>query len=489
MYPECEKMVAYGEFRRGYEKDTKDTRFVYYGIRHIMENYVAIPWTVEDVEMADKFYMHHNAGFTPYPFPKDLFLKFVNENNGYFPVKIESLKEGTVANVRVPCFQITAEAEYSRLVTFLETILTQVWYPATVATLSRRAHALIEQAFDKSVDEDAQFLVDSRLHDFGFRGCTSVEQSVVGGCAHLLNFTGSDTMSACFHAQFRLNNGKPVGTSIPATEHSVMTSWPSEEDAIRNMITHFGGDNAVFAVVMDSYDYVKALYEVIPKVKDQHEARGGLMVLRPDSGDPVECILQGLDAGEKTFGATVNSKGYKVVNRVSVIQGDGISISTIDRILNAAMAKGYSAQCVAFGMGGGLLQKVNRDTMSFATKLSYLIDSTGEVREIMKRPKTDGGKISFPGILKVVRVKGQPTVFPAEAEVEGENLLELIYDHGPLRNGTAKTDADTDKMWDNFDTLRARVAEEWNVVNKDYNPISTQLREKIEKWMADHIHL
>jgi len=190
-------MTAYGEFRRSYDKDAVDSRFVYYGHRHIMENYIAVPWTEDDVEKADLFYKTHNAGFTEFPFPKDLFMKFVKENNGYFPVKIESLREGTVANVRVPCFQITAEGEYARLVTFLETLLTQIWYPSTVATLSRRSYEIIQKAFEKSVDEENMFLLDSRLHDFGFRGCTSIEQSVIGGCAHLLNFTGSDTMSAC----------------------------------------------------------------------------------------------------------------------------------------------------------------------------------------------------------------------------------------------------------------------------------------------------
>lgn len=157
MYPEAKRMVAYGEFRAPYNKDESDSRFVYYGIRYIIENFVAVQWTEEDVELADKFYSTHNAGFQPYPFPKDLFLKFVRENNGYFPVRIESLLEGTVANVHVPVYQIFAEGEYSRLITFLETILTQVWYPSTVATLSRRTRDLIETAFDDTVDPEGEF--------------------------------------------------------------------------------------------------------------------------------------------------------------------------------------------------------------------------------------------------------------------------------------------------------------------------------------------
>lgn len=114
-------------------------------------------------------------------------------------------------------------------------------YPTTVATLSRRARDIIGAAFEQSADGGrSNPLLASRLHDFGFRGCTTVEQSVVGGCAHMLNFDGTDTMSAAYYAQFHLNDGQPVGMSIPATEHSVMTCWPDERAAIFNMIQHFG---------------------------------------------------------------------------------------------------------------------------------------------------------------------------------------------------------------------------------------------------------
>jgi nicotinic acid phosphoribosyltransferase len=313
IYPDSNKMVAYGEFRWPYDKGD-DQRFVFYGIRYIVETYLNKKWTVEDVKRCEQFYSTHNAGFTPYPFPKDLFLKFIKENNGYFPIKVEALPEGTVAHNHVPVYQITAEKEYSRLCTFFETLLTQVWYPTTVATLSRKAKDEIEEAFKKSVDDETMFLLESRLHDFGFRGCTSVEQSVLGGCAHLLNFEGTDTMSAAYYAQFELNDGKPVGSSIPATEHSIMTAYRTEKEAIEKMMVLYG--KGVFATVMDSYDYERALNVILPQVAEMHKANKGLWVLRPDSGDPVDVILKALEAGEKTFGSTPNKKGYKVLNGV-----------------------------------------------------------------------------------------------------------------------------------------------------------------------------
>eukprot|EP01102_Stenamoeba_stenopodia_P005581 TRINITY_DN16331_c0_g1_i1.p1 TRINITY_DN16331_c0_g1~~TRINITY_DN16331_c0_g1_i1.p1 ORF type:complete len:508 (+),score=108.24 TRINITY_DN16331_c0_g1_i1:87-1610(+) len=474
-YPEANKMVAYGEFRAPFAGQKEDYRLVFYGIRYIVENYINRKWTMEEVRNAEKFYSTHNAGYEHFPWPKDLFEKIVTEHNGYLPLKIEALPEGSVVHIHTPVYQITAEKEYSRLVTFLETILTQVWYPSTVATLSRRAKDAIAEGFKKSVDDDKQFLLDSRLQDFGFRGCTCVEQSILGGSAHLLNFTGSDTMSASYYVQFVLNGGRPVGNSVPATEHSVMTSWHSEAEAIRNMIDNFG--TGIYSIVMDSYDYTNALDTVVPSVAEEKKKKGGLLVYRPDSGNPVEVVLQGLRAAEKTFGATVNSKGYKVLNGAAVLQGDGINIVTLGEILNAALEAQYSAQNLVFGMGGGLLQKVNRDTMSFATKLSFIEYKNGEKRDVMKYPKTDAGKISLPGELRVERGEdGLARVYP---KVEGEtakNELKVVYDHGPV----------ADAFPESFDDLRKRVTEEWERAPKAFDPISPPLKAKIAAWIEQH---
>jgi len=449
-----------------------------------VENIVCIQWTEQDVERAEVFYRTHNVGpgqGSPYPFPKDLFLKFIRENNGYFPVKIEALPEGTVAYTRTPLFQITAEKEYSRLVTFLETILTMLWYPCCVATLSRHTRDLIEEAFVKSVDPEAYFLVQSRLHDFGFRGCTSTEQSVIGGCAHLLNFTGSDTMSACYYAQFELNDGVPVAQSIPATEHSVMTAWRTEQEALENELEHFG--QGVCACVMDSYDYSHALESVLPAaLENKKSARGdaSVLVLRPDSGDPVSAVLEALRAAEAATGATVNAKGYKVLKGLSVIQGDGVNYSKIKAIMDAVLEAGFSAQNVAFGMGGGLLQKVNRDTMSMATKLNFIEYKDGVRRNVMKMPKGDVGKFSLPGILAVERdADGIPRTLPAEV-AQGESVMKVVFDHGPVAGA-----------FDNFSVVRERLQREWrSALSDDGIPVegdtlTPELRNKIEKTMEE----
>ncbi|KAJ3356109.1 hypothetical protein GGF32_001690 [Allomyces javanicus] len=472
LYPDAQEMVAYAEFRAPYNKDHHDHRIVWYGMRYLVEQYLAKQWTAADLALADQFFSTHNAGFTPFPFPRDLFRKFITENDGYFPVKVESLPEGTVVYPHVPVFQITAKGEYARLVTYLETLLTMAWYPATVATLSRRAKHAIRAAFDKTADTSAWPLVDSRLHDFGFRGCTSVEQSVIGGAAHLLNFTGSDTLSACYYAQFHCNAGVPIASSIPATEHSVMISWPSERAAMANLLDKFGA--GVVACVMDSYDYVRALEKVLPAIKSVKLQKGGFLVLRPDSGDPIETVLQALRAAESTFGVTTNSKGFKVPNGVGVIQGDGINDVTLNSILAAVEHAGFSAESVAFGMGGGLLQKVHRDTMSFATKLSYVKLADGTERDVMKVPKTDSAKTSLPGRLAVVPAhNGLPVVVPhdhPDVDVRG-NLMQVVFDGtDPARRHVA---------WDSFSEVRKRVEEQWARAPPIWDPVSAALATKV----------
>lgn len=257
------------------------------------------------------------------------------------------------------------------------------------------------------------------------------------------------------------------------------------QDAIRAMIREFGA--GTFAIVMDSYDYVRALTQVLPSISSYKTDRGGFMVLRPDSGDPTEVVLQALRASEKVFGATVNDKGYKVITGAGVIQGDGINLTNIYAILTAVLDEGYSAQSVAFGMGGGLLQKVNRDTMSFATKLSFIKYADGHERNIMKAPKTDASKVSLPGELAVVySAEGVPMVYPKGAVDPAKNALRVIYDKGPVK-GTpqrirrlfdAKLCA-VDFKWDTFDEVRKRVEAQFATLPASANVVTPELQKLI----------
>eukprot|EP00210_Caulerpa_lentillifera_P006411 g6124.t1 len=475
-YPDATKIVAYGEFRTGFEHDIEDNRIAIYGVQFITERVLLRKWTMKDVELAEAFYKTHMAPkYSQFPFPKHLFMKFVLENNGYFPIKFEALKDGSCVHAHVPVYQITAEGEYSPLCTFLESILTMIWYPATVATLARRVRDSIELSFTETTPEGrSHLLIESRLHDFGFRACTTIDQAVIGGCAHLLSFTGTDTMPAAFYAQFMLNNGVPIGNSIPATEHSVMTAWSTETEAIRKMIDLHGSE--IFACVVDSYDYAHALEEILPCIAKEKAEKGGFMVLRPDSGDPAEAVVQALEAADQVFGSSTNVKGYRVLNGCGVIQGDGMSSQSITYVLQKIKEAKFSVENCAFGMGGGLLQKVNRDTMSFATKLSQITYSNGKRRNVMKTPRSDQEKFSLPGELAVKRVSGIPTVFPKDCVQTEDNLLQVVYDHGPVEG----------LKWDDFNTVRNRLAQEWNSMSKTHDAISQELREKMNTFIQSH---
>ncbi|KAJ2783880.1 hypothetical protein H4R18_001436 [Coemansia javaensis] len=454
LYPDAQQAVAYAEFRHGLNKDAEDERIVFYGLRYVIEEYVQRQWTERDVDAAAAFFSTHNAGHTPFPFPRDLFLRFVRERNGYFPVRIQALPEGSVVYPHTPVIQITADGEYAGLVTYLETVLLMTWYPSTVATVSRRAWAVVRRYYELTVDRAAWgATLGSRLHDFGFRACTCVEQSMLGGAAHLLSFDGTDTLSAAYYVQHRLNGGRAVGTSIPATEHSVMMAFRSEREAVLRLIAEYGA--GAYACVMDSYDYTRALAEVLPAVAERKLARGGFLVVRPDSGDQVAAVLAGLRAAERVFGSTVNGRGFRVIRGAGVIQGDGVTPALLERILAAVRAAGFSAECVAFGMGGELLQKINRDSASMAVKLSAITYADGSARDIMKFPAAGPGKTSLPGRFAVLADPAQAGAPVAhrrcDVPADAPDLLQTVYDCGPVAG----------HRWDDFDAVRARLADQW----------------------------
>lgn len=272
-----------------------------------------------------------------------------------------------------------------------------------------------------------------------------------------------------------MNQNIPIAESIPATEHSVMTCFNDEKEAILKVIEKFGTN--IFACVMDSYDYSAALRDVLPSIADEKCKKGGLMVLRPDSGVPVDVVLMALRAAEKTFGTRINKKGYKIINGASVIQGDGISYEQIKLILQAVEHEGFSAQTVAFGMGANLLQRVHRDVCSFAIKLSHVTYESHIDKDIMKTPKTDHGKFSLPGqfYLSSNNDSSPIVVYPKEwIEENGNNATRVVYDHGPIR------------IKEDFQTIRNRLNTQWKKFPKHFDPIHDSLRKKIDEIKASH---
>lgn len=367
-------------------------RTLMFGLQAFIKEYLLDPITQADIDVADEILTAHGE-----PFNREGWQYILDTHKGYLPLVIRAVPEGSV----VPVSNVLATVENTDpecfwLTTYLETaLLRAVWYGTTVATQSYTIKQVIAEYLEKTGDPSA---IDFKLHDFGARGVSSMESAGIGGAAHLVNFMGSDTITGVLFAREYYNAGI-AGFSIPAAEHSTITSWgrDGEVDAYRNMLKQFGRDGSILAVVSDSYDVYNAAEKLWgEELRDEVIASGATVVIRPDSGDPVAVNRKLIEILGQKFGYTTNAKGFKVLNNVRLIQGDGVNELSIRSILGAFMAMGWSADNIAFGMGGALLQIVNRDTQRFAMKCSS-IQINGVWQDVVKDPVTDSGKRSKGG--------------------------------------------------------------------------------------------
>lgn len=367
-------------------------RTVMFGLQAFIKEYLLEPITQADIDVADEILTAHGE-----PFNREGWQYILDTHKGYLPVVIRAVPEGTVVPVKNVLATIeNTDPECFWLTTYLETaLLRAVWYPTTVATQSWTIKQVIKDYLEKTGDPT---LIDFKLHDFGARGVSSMESAGLGGAAHLVNFMGSDTISGVLYAREYYNAGI-AGFSIPAMEHSTVTSWgrPNEVEAYRNMLKQYGKDGQPVAFVSDSYDIMNAASKLWgEELKQEVIDSGAVVVIRPDSGDPLTINQKLIEILGQKFGYTVNSKGFKVLNNVRLIQGDGVNELSIRSILGGFMAMGWSADNIAFGMGGALLQQIDRDTQKFAMKCSSA-EINGKWVDVQKDPITDAGKKSKAG--------------------------------------------------------------------------------------------
>ncbi len=427
--PNTHSMFSYIESRGS---DGEYDATVFFGLQYYLKQYLTHRVSIEEVEDAKEFFALHGE-----PFNYDGWMYIAKDLQGKLPVRIRAVPEGTI----VPTKNILVSVEATDpkafwVVSWLETsLLRNIWYGTTVATRSRKIKQIILDSLRLSSD-DPHSEIAFKLHDFGSRGVSSQESAMLGGSAHLINFQGSDTLVGVRCAN-KYYNCKMAGFSIPASEHSSITSWGKENEveAYRNMLKQFAKPGALVACVSDSYDLYNAITNLWgTALKEEIIKSGAVLVVRPDSGNPPEVVLQSLKLLDDKFGHTINSKGYKVLNYVRVIQGDGISETSIKEILDLALKNGYSATNIGFGMGGQLLQCLNRDTLKFAMKCSSITVS-GEERDVFKDPITDHNKISKAGRLDLVRRDGHfETVKIPYGQVSYDNFSEMrtVYENGVI---------------------------------------------------------
>ncbi|UII19410.1 nicotinate phosphoribosyltransferase [Fulvivirga ligni] len=437
-YPGTTKIYSYLESRGGKFDST-----VFYGLQYFLKEYLeGFAFTQEDLDEAEPF-LQQVFGRDDV-FDKSKFQYILDKYHGKLPVKIKAVPEGTVVPVKNVLMTIeNTDPNCFWLTNFLETLLMQVWYPSTVATISREVKKVVTHYFEETATDGAEAGIEFVLNDFGFRGVSSVESAGLGGSAHLVNFQGSDTIAGSVLARKYYNTDQVYGKSVPATEHSICTllGEQGELDMFKHVLKTF--PTGIVACVSDSYNIFKACEQYWGEdLKTEVLSREGVLVIRPDSGDPVMTLLRIFEILFAKFGFTTNDKGYKVLPpQVRVIQGDGVNYDAIKQMYQALKDNGISAENLVLGMGGALLQKLDRDTQKFALKCSYA-QVNGQDVVVQKSPTemdtigniTGSFKKSKGGRLKLVKLQGEPTTVLESDCPELEDVMITVFENGEMVN-------------------------------------------------------
>ncbi len=393
---------------------------------------------------------------------------------GYLPINVKGIEEGTLVPMKVPVLTIyNTLPEFYWITNYLETIISNLlWKPMTSATIAHTYRKVLTKWQEKT-DAEKGWFIDWQGHDFSMRGMDSIEATIASGLGHLTSFSGTDSLPAIYGARKFYGEEGFVGGSVNATEHSVMCAGSKDDEVgtFRRLLETY--PNGILSVVSDTWDLWKVCTEHVVTLKEEILARDGKLVIRPDSGDPVD-ILCGIDdfkqdedgtmykahytsgmfrdRGNKispaeqkgvvellwdVFGGTINEQGYKVLDsHIGAIYGDSITIDRANEICERLEAKGFASTNVVLGIGSFTYQYNTRDTFGFAMKATY-VEINGEGREIFKDPITDDGtKKSATGLLAVYdNYEGGLTLIDkASWETENEGKLKTIYKDGKFYN-------------------------------------------------------
>ncbi len=423
-YPKGTKHVySYLESRGGKFNET-----LFYGLQIILKKYLeGCVITQEKIDYSDEFCQ---KVFGQNYFNRDGWEYILDTYNGKLPVEIKAIPEGLVIpNKNALVTVVNTDPEVPFITNFLETLLVQVWYPITVATMSYHIKQLIQEYAFMAGETVSPF----HLNDFGFRGASSVASAGIGGSAHLVNFQGTDTLEGIRYA-IEYYNADVCGFSVMAAEHSTVTSYGRDFERVAyKTIIDKCPTGGVVSIVSDSYDIMNAVENIYGKdLKDYILSRDFKLVVRPDSGDPVEVSSKVINTIYEKFGGTINNIGYKILNpKIGVIYGDGINYDSIKKILDrVVISEKFAPSNIIFGMGGGLLQQVNRDTQMMAFKCSAIKIGDRWI-DVYKDPITDSTKKSKRGRLKVIFNNGEYKTTQYDGNDEN-NILQTVFYNGDI---------------------------------------------------------
>jgi nicotinamide phosphoribosyltransferase len=442
--------------------DEFDNRVVFFGLQGFIKSFLIETWNTEffskPKEMVVAQYkrmMDNTLGKGAIPIDHIEAL----HDLGYLPLLIKALPEGSRVNIKVPMFTITnTKDEFFWLPNYLETCLSAgVWKSCATATIAFEYKRLLAGAAMRTGAPLDGIMFQA--HDFSCRGMSGVYDGPQAGAGHLTSFFGTDTVSAIayledyYHADSDI---ELVGTSVPATEHSVMCmgTKDAEVETFRRLIMDLY-PKGIVSIVSDTWDFWQVITEYTVALKEEilnrqpNEVGLAKVVFRPDSGDPVKIICGDTKAEYgspaykgaveclwEVFGGTTTDKGFKVLHeRVGLIYGDSITLERADMILYLLEKKGFASNNIVFGVGSYTYQYMTRDSFGFAMKATWgVVD--GEPREIFKDPVTDNGiKKSAKGLLRVERTKDGFEVLDQQTELEEtQGVMVPVFHDGELFN-------------------------------------------------------
>lgn len=378
-------------------------------------------------------------------------------NLGYLPLRFRAVREGTLVPMKVPSLTVeNTHPDFFWLTNYIETDLSAaIWHPSTSATTAWSNRRIFDKAAEKT--SSTPEAVDFQGHDFSYRGMENWQAAASSSAGHLLSFVGSDTVTTVDYVeQYYPGDNGLVVASVPATEHSVMCAggMETEYETYNRLLDIY--PEGILSVVSDTWDLWKVLTEIIPSLKEKILARDGKLVIRPDSGNPVD-IICGIDMSPdrnglqpdidvdapatkgaiellwEIFGGTVNDKGYKELDsHIGLIYGDGMSRERITEINERLEYKGFASTNWVAGFGSFAYQYVTRDTLSSAMKATWA-EINGEGHNLAKDPKTDNGlKKSATGRLSVLN-KADGSLYLVEKatpEQEAKSVLKTVWEDG-----------------------------------------------------------
>lgn len=335
---------------------------------------------------------------------------------GYLPIEIVALPEGTKVDMHVPIFGITnTHPDFAWLPQALESLISaELWYPMITATVGNSYREVVDKYYNETCEDTLPHR--RALGNFDFRGDQGLDAALKAAGGWLLSFVNTATVPATPYMEKMYNcdcEKDEVGFGAVSTEHFVMCSNYAvdgdEKTFIKRLLTELYPNTSV-SCVCDSYDYWNVVKNILPELKDVILNHNGCFLVRGDSGDCVQVVTETVFELWKTFGGTVNSKGYKVLDpHVKALYGDSITIQRAEQIYQILKDNGFAACNVSLGVGSFSMHCIEedrmdgtfeadllpftRDTFSSAIKAVYAEfkneDGTITKRSIFKDPKTD----------------------------------------------------------------------------------------------------